>query len=179
MLFAAKAGINGAWSNWFGRWGGALNMPDFTYITEVYPRLKLDRCIPNWDNLNNVSLTDRSWNGSVYQSTKSYASSDVMYSRHPKTGKIFAVFITHNGVIRLNAGETVASVYRTNGYFIESTDGSADVSIVGNEIRLRNSVTIPVDASNGQVEGIGYIITVSSSGGPSGSITINGGASRS
>ncbi|MBL1170655.1 MAG: hypothetical protein D8M50_17815, partial [Candidatus Brocadia sp. AMX1] len=85
-LYAANAGINRAWYNWFLRFGGTGNMPSFQNITEVYPRLKLIRCLPNWDNLNNVPLTDRSWDGSVYRSTKSYASSDVMYSRQPKTG---------------------------------------------------------------------------------------------
>ena len=186
-VIAAKAGINGAWYNWFGRFGLDNNsnsdMPDFASITEVYPRLKLVRCIPNWDNLNNVPVdgSSRTWNGSVYESYKdgklrSYISSNVMYSRHPKTGKLFAVFNTTNGVIKLNTGESVTSVKRTDGYFIETVDGSADVTIMGNEIRLKSSVTIDVDSSNGQVKGKGYIITLSSGSGPSGSITINSGA---
>ena len=153
-LFAAKAGINGAWYNWFGRFGGRGDMPDFQSITEVYPRLKLIRCLPNWDNLNNVNLSERSWDGMVYQSTKSYASSDVMYSRHPKTGKLFAVFLTMSGAIMLNAGETVTSVERTDGFFVESGDGSADVNIVGNEIYLKGRDNI----------GKGYIFTVSTDG---------------
>src|SRR3990170_5124335 len=176
-LFAAKAGINGAWYNWFGRFGGTRDMPDFKSIAKVYPRLKLIRCLPNWDNLNNVPLTDRSWDGSVYHSTKSYVSSDVMYSRHPKTGKLFAVFLTLSGIITLNAGETVTSVERTDGFFVESGDGSADVNITGNEIRLKSRKDI------GKV----YIFTVSSdvnqstvtagseTDGSSGSETSNGG----
>src|SRR3990170_8104433 len=151
-LFAAKAGINGAWYNWFGRFGGTRDMPDFKSIAKVYPRLKLIRCLPNWDNLNNVPLTDRSWDGSVYQSTKSYVSSDVMYSRHPKTGKLFAVFLTLSGAVTLNAGESVTSVQRTDGFFIESGDGSNDVSVAGNEIRLKNRKNI----------GKGYVFTVTS-----------------
>lgn len=164
-LYAANAGINRAWYNWFLRFGGTGNMPSFQNITEVYPRLKLIRCLPNWDNLNNVPLTDRSWDGSVYRSTKSYASSDVMYSRQPKTGKLFVVFVTKNGVVKLNAGETVTGVQRADGYFIESGDGSADVAIVGDEIRLKSGVSIDVDATNGQVKGRGYIFTVSTSTG--------------
>ena len=151
-FFAAKAGINGAWYNWFGRFGGTGDMPGFEGVTKVYPRLKLIRCLPNWDNLNNVPLTDRSWDGNVYQSTKSYASGDVMYSRHPKTGKLFAVFLTIGGVITLNPGETVTSVERTDGFFIESGDGNADVEITGNEIHLKSRKNI----------GKGYIFTVSS-----------------
>src|SRR3990167_2511998 len=180
-LYNAKAAINGGWSNWFGLFGQGKNTPYFNTITDVYPRLKLVRCIPNWDNLNNVGTSTRSWTWTgtetvgVYQSTKSYISSDVMYSRHPKTGKLFAVFNTTNGVIKLNTGESVTSVKRTDGYFIETTDGSADVTISGNEIRLKSSVTIDVDSSNGQVKGKGYIFTLSSTV-PGGSLSINSGA---
>jgi hypothetical protein len=173
-LFAATCGINGAWYNWVGRFGGVETMPDFQRITAVYPRLKLIRCLPNWDNLNNIPLVDRSWDGTVYRSTKSYADPNVMYSRHPKTGKLFAVFITHNGVIKLNPGETVTSVQRVDGYFMESGDGSADVTIVGDEIRLRSEVSIP--SSNGQSQGRGYIFTLLTNSMPDGSIIINSGA---
>ncbi|MFN3533426.1 MAG: Ig-like domain-containing protein [Candidatus Brocadia sp.] len=165
-FYAAKAGINWAWYNWFGRFGGTGDMPKFASVTEVYPRLKLIRCLPNWDNLNNVPLDYRSWDGSVYQSTKSYASSDVIYSRHPKTGKLFAVFITQNGTIRLNPGETVTSVQRTDGYFRESEDGSADVTIMGDQITLNPGVAIDVDSTNNQVKGNGYIFTIESDGKP-------------
>ncbi|MBW7941669.1 MAG: hypothetical protein H3C64_04545, partial [Candidatus Kuenenia stuttgartiensis] len=153
-LFAAKAGINGGWYNWFGWFGDTGDMSGFKSITEVSPRLKLIRCIPNWDNLNNVPLSERTWDGSVYHSTKSYAGSDVMYSRHPKTGKLFAVFLTLSGAITLNVGETVTAVQRTDGYFVESGDGSADVSIVGNEVSLKSKDNI----------GEGYILTVSGDG---------------
>ncbi len=159
-LFAAKAGINGAWYHWLRRFGDSGDMSNFTQITEVYPRLKLVRCIPNWDNLNAVLLADRSWDGSIYQSTKSYISSDVMYSRHPKTGKLFAVFLTTTGVIKLNAGETVTSVQSADGYFMEGGDGSSDVTISGSEISLNGSVSIGTDAS-GNSTGKGYIFTLS------------------
>ncbi|BBO17721.1 conserved hypothetical protein [Candidatus Brocadia pituitae] len=152
-LFAAKAGIHGAWYNWCGD-----GMPEFHDISEIHPRLKLIRCLPNWDNLNKVTLPDRAWDGSVYRSTKSYASGDVMYSRHPVTGKLFAVFLTLSGAITLNAGETVTTVQRANSHFIESGDGKNDVSIVGNEIRLKSKDDL----------GKGYIVTVSTDGGRSG-----------
>ncbi|HHT9137255.1 MAG TPA: TIGR03790 family protein [Candidatus Wunengus sp. YC60] len=164
-LYAAKAGVNGAWYNWFARFGDSGDMSKFQNITEVYPRLKLVRCIPNWDNLNSVPLANRSWDGSVYQSTKSYISSDVLYSRHPKTGKLFAVFLTTNGIIKLNAGETVTSVQYTDGYFIEGGDGSGDVNILGSEISLKSSVSIDKD-TNGEPIGKGYIITISTGGVP-------------
>ena len=174
-LYAAKAGINGAWYNWFGRFGGTGDMPGFNSITEVYPRLKLIRLIPNWDNLNNIPLANRSWDGSVYQSKtssdslQSYISSDVMYSHHWKTGKIFAVFNTTNttqGKIKLNAGETITSLQKTDGYFIEAGDAASDLTVTdtsnGKEITLNSTVAIPMDSTNGQVKGIGYILTVAS-----------------
>ncbi|TWU52580.1 Dispase autolysis-inducing protein precursor [Candidatus Brocadiaceae bacterium B188] len=148
-LYAAKAAVNGAWYNWFC---GTGNTSDFRGITKVPARLKLIRCLPNWDNLNSVSLYDREWNGEVYQSTKSYASSDIIYSRHPKSGKVFAVFLTPSGVVKLNADETVTSVRCTNSFFVESGDGSDDVTVVGDEIRLENKDQV----------GRGYIFTVSS-----------------
>src|SRR3989338_2776893 len=98
-LYAAKAGINGAWYNWFGLFSEGDNTVNFSSITQVYPRLKLVKSIPNWDNLNNIPLANRSWDGNVYQSTQngqpqSYISSDVMYSRQWKNGKLFVVFNT-------------------------------------------------------------------------------------
>ncbi|MFO0794405.1 MAG: hypothetical protein U0586_10125 [Candidatus Brocadiaceae bacterium] len=163
-LIAAKAGINGSWYNWFGQFGisGLGSMPDFKSITDVYPRLKLVRCIPNWDNLNNVPLKDRSWNESKYKSPKSFISSDVMYSRHPKTGKLFAVFLTKEGIIRFNEGESVTSVMRADGFFKEAAGGVNDIIIGNNKIRLKSSVNIDLDSSNGQIKGNGYIFTLTS-----------------
>ena len=174
-LYAAKAGINGAWYNWFGIWGNRGTMPNFSSVTDIYPRLKLIRLIPNWDNLNNIPLANRSWDGSVYQSKtssgnlQSYISSDLMYSRQPKTGKLFAVFNTTSGKIKLRAGETITSLQKTDGYFIEAGDASADLTVTANstgaEITLNSSVTIPIDSTNGQVKGIGYIVAITSAAG--------------
>lgn len=161
-LIAAKAGVNGAWYNWFGSFMAAGVSPDFQSIIDVYPRLKLIRAIPNWDNLNGIPLANRSWDGSIYQSAKggtiqSHISSQVMYSRHWKSGKMFAVFHSTGGVIRLDASETVTSMQHVDGYFFESGDASGDLSVVGNEIRLKPSVTI-------EPQGKGYILTLNSSG---------------
>lgn len=157
---AGKAGVNGAWFNWSLLFGNSGTAGTWTNITQVYPRLKLIKCVPNWDNLNNISLANRSWSGSVYQSLNSYISSNIIYSRHWKTKKIYVVWNVYSGVLNLNTGETVSSVQRTDGYFRESGDGSSDVNIVGTTITLKTSVSIPVDASNGQIKGVGYIITV-------------------
>jgi len=155
LLFTAKSGINGAWYNWFGCINNADTKQNFDSILDIYPRLKLIKCLPNWDNLNNVSLNDRSWDGDVYQSTTSYASSNVVYSRHPETAKIFAVFLSKDGVIKLNAGEKVTSIRCVDDYFAESDDSSKDVDIIGNEINLKSPDNINK----------GYVFTVSSKNG--------------
>ncbi|MBF8264796.1 MAG: hypothetical protein HW384_660 [Dehalococcoidia bacterium] len=175
-LYAAKAGINGAWYTWFGLWGFKGATPHFLSITEVYPRVKLIRCIPNWDNLNGIATASRSWNNSTtdpiynsydsYNNQQSYIDGNVMYSRHPKTEKLFAVFLTTNGIINLKTNETVVSMQHADGYFIESGDASADFDITGTKIRLKSSVSIAVDSTNGQVKGNGYILTLSSGGFP-------------
>ena len=146
---AGKSGLNGCWYNWFGR----LGTMSITSPSMVSASLKLIRCLPNWDNLNNIPLASRSWNGSVYQSTKSYASSDVVYSRNWKNGKLFGVFLTANGIINLNAGETVSSVFNVDGYFVETTSAASEVTINGTVITLATSTV-----------NRGYIFTLSGGG---------------
>jgi len=148
-LHAAKAAINGAWFTWFGRFGGSGDMPDYSNIYEVPPRIQLIRALPNWDNLKNTPLSLRSWDGIVYKSPNSFADANIIYSRHPDTGKIFAVFHNTTGRIKLGDNEEVLSVSRTNGLFIETEDGKDDLKIINNEISLINNK----DA------GKGYIIT--------------------
>ena len=148
-LYAAKAAINGAWFSWFGRFGGNTDMPDYLNISEVPARLQLIRMLPSWDNLVNVPLTERSWDGNIYKSPNSYADSNIIYSRHPDTGKIFAVFLNTAGKIKLLEKEPVNSVYRTDSFFIETEDGSSDVQIINGEIKLIDSAGI----------GKGYIIS--------------------
>ena len=149
-LIAGKAGINGSWYNWLGRWASM----SVTNIGSITASQKLIRCLPNWDNLTNIPLASRSWNGSVYQSTRSYASSDVIYSRHWKTNKLFAVFLTTNGTINLNTGETVTATKKVNNLWEETTDGSSDVTI--------GSLTIQIISSANLNKG--YIFTLSGAG---------------
>lgn len=164
-LYNAKAAIYGSWSNWFGLYGETSGTPNFTKIVDVYPRLKLVRMVPNWDNLNSVPLAARSWrggmsDGGVYESPNSHIDSDVIYTRQPGTGKLFVVFNSTNGAVKLRPGESVASMWHTDGYFIESQDASMDFLITGQEIRLKSTVPIDVDSTNRQVKGKGYIIVI-------------------
>lgn len=165
---ASKAAFNGSWYNWFGQFGiSGTNMPNFQSITDVYPRLKLIRCVPNWDNLNNAPLPTRSYDTTtgIYQSDNSYISSDIIYTRnHKNPKKIYVVWNTHNGILNLRTGEQISTIKRTDGYFGEISgsvgDGTPDVNISGLSITLKNTVAIPVDTSNNQIKGIGYIITI-------------------
>lgn len=159
-LYAAKAAINGSWFNWFGRFGGTGSMPRFLNITEVYPRLKLIRCVPGWDNLNKVPLDQRKWNGEIYSSSNSFVSSDIIYSRHPKKDKIFVVFMNHNGVVRLNPDEKILKIERVDDRFVESINGMLDVQISNGQISLKQNVAIEFDSSRNSVMGSGYIITL-------------------
>lgn len=149
-IIAARAAINGAWFNWFGRFGGTGDMPNYQNIWEVPARLQLIRVLPNWDNLTGVALADRAWDGDIYRSPNSYASPEVIYSRHPKTRKMFAVFLKKNGQIRLYPGEQVIEIRRTNGFFIEVEDGWEDVKISGRKIQCTSRTQL----------GNGYIITI-------------------
>lgn len=159
-LYAAKAAIVGSWYNWFGRFGGTGNMPEFSSITEVYPRLKLIRCVPNWDNINEVALDKRSWDGTVYKSPLSFISSDLIYSRHPKTKRLFAVFLNANGKITLDQNRSIQSIERADEFFIEAGDAMADFIIEGNTVSIKSSVSFDKDASNDQVKGQAYIISL-------------------
>jgi hypothetical protein len=130
-------------------------MPSFNGITAVYPRLKLIRCIPNWDNLNNIPLSNRSWDGSVYQSANSYISSNIMYTRHWKNPKkIFVVFNTHNEPLYLKQGETISSIQSVDGYFVENGNATSDFTVSLPAITLNPAVAIPNDM------GKGYVITL-------------------
>lgn len=163
-LIAAKAGINGAWYNWFGRWGGFRSMPNFQRITEVYPRLLLVRCVPNWDNLNRIGtssrMMDTSINGTTtynaYKNGKlwSHMDNQVYYSRHPKTKKLYAVFNTGTtppaGSVTINSNERLVSAYSTNGYFEPVHDITSQFVVDGVNIK-------PTAAIVGTTTGFGVI----------------------
>ena len=80
------AGIAGRQESWFGSYGEANEW----ILSPGMNAIQLLRAIPNWDNLTNA--VNRSWDGAVYSSSQSYADQAIVYSRHPKTGKLFAVF---------------------------------------------------------------------------------------
>ena len=147
---AALAAINGSWYNWYGRFGGTGDMPGYRKISEVPARLQLVRRVPAWDNLNEIPRAKRFWAGGVYSSPMSGMDGKVIWSTHPKSGKIFAVWLEPDGVVKLPSTAKVAAVHRTNGLFMETSNGRGDVEVAGATIRLTNREGL----------GKGYIISL-------------------
>ncbi len=141
------AGIAGSQGAWFGAIGETLNQTQADGTGMPSNALMLLRAIPNWDNL--VGATGRSWNGSVYFSSNSYADANVVYSRHGKNGKLFVVFRNTSGVMWLRREESMTSVRRADKLFLEAADGAADLSISGSQVRLANPAYMNV----------GYVLT--------------------
>ncbi len=136
---AGKAGAVGSWYNWFGQF--TLNdRISYTDITQLPAWLKLIRCIPGWDNLRQIPFVARVWDGFVYQSTYSYISSNIIYSRHPKTDKIFVVYLTTNGILTIGENEQIFSIQKTDEYMVESENGYSDFIITGNQLKIKNGI---------------------------------------
>jgi len=118
------AGIQGSWFGWYGE--DRVNAKD-TEGNLIYTAAnQLLRAIPNWDNMRYIpvppfqtysSSDARKWDGNVYQSDNSYASSAIVYSRHPDTGELFAVFHSPNASLPLRPGERIISAHFANPMF--------------------------------------------------------------
>lgn len=114
-------------------------MKDFASIAEVYPRLKLIRMIPSWDNLLGIPLAQRSVERDAfglpirYRSPNSFLSKDIIHSRHWKTKKLFVVFLSVDTELTLEPNERVVSIRRVTTLFEEDiADASADFKITQN-----------------------------------------------
>jgi hypothetical protein len=136
LTIASKAGINGAWFNWFGRLSGTGDKVPMREISEVPNWLQLIRVVANWDNLNGIPLANRSFTGRTYTSANSRMDENIIYSRQPKTQKLFVVFLNKAGEITLNPGERIVSVKRVDSLFRETVDGTGDLITSGNRIKL-------------------------------------------
>jgi hypothetical protein len=123
------AGIQGSWFGWYGE--------DYVTVKDTEGRLiysnacQLLRAIPNWDNIRGIpvprfksySPTDkRKWDETVYHSTHSYASHDVVYSRNPDNQELYVVFRTEAATVSLLPGETLAAACFANRWFIKTKD---------------------------------------------------------
>jgi hypothetical protein len=123
------AGIQGSWFGWYGE--------DYVTIKDTEDRLiysnacQLLRAIPNWDNIHGIpvppfksySPTDqRRWDGSVYHSTQSHASKDVVYSRNPDNEELYIVFRRDGATVSLLPGETPVEACFVNPWFSKTKE---------------------------------------------------------
>jgi hypothetical protein len=153
VLMAGTAAINGAWMGWYGRTGGTDGTTNYA-IRDLPYRLKLIRVVPNWDNINKVPISSRTWSASqlIYSSPNSYADINVIYSRHPDNGNLYAVVLNKNlGKINIAAGLKVDAIYNTDPLFRKSVRADSDFSISGTTLTLTNDAGL----------GNGYIIETS------------------
>ena len=139
------AGLYGAWFGWYGE--DAVNLEhkgELIYTND----LQLLRSIPNWDNIarvpvpayNQLSPEDqRAWDGHVYSSKNSYASSDVIWSRNPFNHELYVVFRSLVGKVALRPGEQVESAYFVNEWFgAKDEDALPALQIQGSTIGLKS-----------------------------------------
>jgi hypothetical protein len=137
LNIAQKAAINGAWFNWYGRFSGTGDKIPLNNIYEVPNWLQLIRVVANWDNLNGIPLANRTLNLNSYTSPNSRMDSTIIYSRQPKTQKLFVVFLNASAEIKLNPGEKIVSVKHVDAYFCETDEGKDDLIVKGNKIKLK------------------------------------------
>lgn len=179
-LIAAKAGVNGAWYHWYGRFGGVGSMPSFGSVTAVYARIKLAKCIPNWCNLSGVGTSNTSWNGNTFVAMHTaiagnapfaYMGTYTMYATHWKRqNEKFVVKMGTNTELYepvvIGDGYYVKSIWSTNGYFEPVADVKATQwTKTGNSWQINSGVVAGINTDGG----IGFIFKVY----PKGGYTIN------
>lgn len=158
------SGIAGNQGSWVGySVGGGVEKKDLYKCADNNPEYKLNeekewvftndlqilRAIPNWDNLLDIPVPEfdspqpddqRKWdiNNLVYQSINSYASKDVIYSRHFDTGELFIVFKSLMGEVALKPSESVVSAEFVGKYFERNGENALFcLSISGGIITLK------------------------------------------
>lgn len=118
-LIAATAATHGSWTGWFGRPGGTGNNPGFRTINDMPARLKLNRAVAVWENLNHTPLSQRKWDGTNYSSPTAGMTPEVIWALQPQTDKLFFVFLSEDGKFEIPAGYKVDNIYHTDGLFRE------------------------------------------------------------
>ncbi|WNR46144.1 carbohydrate binding domain-containing protein [Paenibacillus roseipurpureus] len=133
---------NGKFFNWYGRPGpepySTSKADHDASIMLLSDAMKLARILPNWENLNGVLLSGRSWNKTTlsYSSSKSVANKNVIAARRPGTNMIYAHFLNSSGTIPLQSGESVVKVMRVNEYMEPTVSGAADLSVSGSTVSI-------------------------------------------
>lgn len=133
---ASTAAMQGSWFGWYGQ--NNVDRRD-SYRRLVYTNdLQLLRAIPGWDNIAGLSLADRHYDPVLmqYRSGNSFASRDIIYSRHFATGELYVVFLKFGSEVTLRPGEKALGAYFVNSAF-EKTTENAKYCIVQDNGKIR------------------------------------------
>lgn len=127
---AGTAAANGAWTAWFGRPGGTGNNPSYRTISDIPARMKLNRAVATWENLNATPISQRKWDGVRYSSPTAEMNPDVIWAVQPKTDKLFFVFLSNKGEVKIPKGYKVKKIYHVDGLWREIKTPTAKKNIV-------------------------------------------------
>jgi len=127
---AGAAASKGAWTGWFGRPGGTGNNPGYRSIRDIPARIKLNRAVAVWENLNGTPLSQRKWDGVNYSSPTAEMTPDVIWAIQPETKKLFFVFLSDKGEVKIPDGYKVKEIYHADGLWQEIKTFPAKKSIV-------------------------------------------------
>jgi hypothetical protein len=104
---------HGSWQGNYGRWGGTGDVPSFSDPRTVPARLKLLKAVAGWENINEISLSNRYFNSTAYYSSDSYIDGTLIAATHPRSSLIYVVVLSDD-----NSG-----VPLNNDYEAELLDG--------------------------------------------------------
>lgn len=168
---AIACGTSTAWFHWSQVISDGTGMPSYDDVINYPPRLKLIRCIPNWDNL---ILVDANGNllststtrfigndngtGSYYSvdtnegsRTNSYISNKIYWGRdHRKPDRtIYACFLENSnmGTVTIPASDGIVRVWSVNNYFEKNLDVTHQFTLINNV--LQPISTFSVDTGSG------------------------------
>lgn len=118
------------------------------------------RAVTSWDNMLGIPVTQRVVTKDIlgnrikYESSNSYIDKNIIYSRHWKTRKLFAVFLNKDGRIKLGPGEQIVSIKKAGSLFEETQDAFQEFDIInlsegmGTLLKLKTSSDIVIQMAN-------------------------------
>jgi len=137
-----RAGYLASKGFWFGpnseTIDAVLKDPDNNYEKNAIKSFL--KAIPNWENLNDVSLSERNFDMEtrVYQSHLTYLDQNLIYSKHPFTGDFHVVFIDDNAVYPLEDDWEDYYVYRTSPIWERLVEAKSELSFEDDKITLND-----------------------------------------
>ena len=133
---AAQAAMNGAWYNWFGRFGGTGDMPNYKNVNEVPPRIRLIRLLPAYENKNKIPLNARTWNGKTYRSPAAFADPMSIALLQPGTNKYYVLLMNENAAVPVPPGKNVTRMQRTNSFFQPIGDAGSELLVQAGKLKV-------------------------------------------